>query len=127
MKINWLSLGLLLITGQVLASSDLSGEYKRYRGDQLDEHGAVFDITRQPNGHYLISGSAVWVGNAQTGQVNIGDVYGEYPLKGNQIHFQNDECQFVMTFAGDEIIVTDDLVSCGGMNVTFNGTYKKNQ
>lgn len=79
-----------------------------------------------------IQGDATWVGDAEAGQVNIGEIAGVFPLNGNTVQYyelledEPDEyCKLTFTFGNKSLTVTNDNSQCGGMNVSFNGKYKR--
>ncbi len=78
-----------------------------------------------------IQGDATWVGDAETGQVNVGEISGVFSLEGNSVTYYElledapeDYCKFTLTFGTKSLTVTGDNGQCGGMNVSFNGKYK---
>ncbi|QFY43410.1 DUF1311 domain-containing protein [Candidatus Methylospira mobilis] len=109
-------------------SPSVSGKYIRYFDGKPDKHSSNITVRELGNGKAHITGSAIWVSNANTGNVNMGDLDGELPLEGNQIHYTDGEsegCRLTITFAGNGLEVSGDNMRCGGLNVSFNGYYKK--
>ena len=107
-----------------------SGQYKRLNArGKLDYHSAEIDVQLLEGGRVRIQGDATWVGNPNTGNVNTGQVDGTFNLQGNKVIYRDadgeDACQFTITFARDLLIVTEDNGKCGGLNVSFDGRYKK--
>lgn len=107
-------------------TNHFDGYYERYIGDKLDSDSADIEVIQQENGDYLVSGSAVWVMDVSAGSVNVGDIYGVFPLEGNRLQYDLNDCQMTLTFTPQALVVSDDNLMCGGMNVSFNGTYRKN-
>lgn len=109
----------------------IAGEYKRYHNGKLDADQASIKIKKQQNGKFKVEGSAVWVGDIDSGDVNTGELDGTFMLEGNTIHYADstaeDSCHLTLVFSKDALHVSGDTIYCGGLNVTFNGDYKKTQ
>jgi len=103
----------------------ISGQYKRMVRGKLDRHAATLDIWRLKDGRVRVKGDALWVGDPKTGNVNTGDADGIFGLEGSKIFYKDDTCSFAIQLGADSLTVTDDTLNCGGMNVTFDGEYKK--
>jgi uncharacterized protein len=101
-------------------------EYVRYgANDKPDYHAASLTIY-ELQGKIKVTGTASWVGDATTGNVNTGSVDGTFDLQGDQIHYKDDSgCEFVMLIGKNALTVNHDNGQCGGANVTFDGYYKK--
>lgn len=103
----------------------LSGEYQR----DSEPHTATISIQPVEYQQFHVTGSAVWVGNAETGNVNIGELDGLVELNNNQLNYHSGDdeyaCKLIITFVKNTLIVSDDNGYCGGHNVTFNGEYHK--
>lgn len=110
-------------------SPPISGEYKRYYQGKPDKNESSITIKALADGRLHVEGNAVWVGNVETGNVNLGELAGSFPLDGNQIHYtdgENDGCKLTITFSQNALTVSgDDNMRCGGLNVTFDGQYRK--
>jgi len=121
------------VGGQAIPADDpndpFSGRYRRVYQGRFDKDTATLDVWRLKDGRVRVSGDAVWVGNAKTGNVNVGDVDGVFNPEGNRLLFRNGDdqgnCNFTVTFGNGALTVTEDNGNCGGVNVTFNGTYRK--
>jgi hypothetical protein len=115
----------------LLPTDRVSGLYMM--GNYLDKKtstGAELDIFLLDNGRLRIQGDAVWVNPAKTGSVHTGDVDGTAKLEGDKAYYiessdDPDSCRFTVRFSNRTISVTDDNMKCGGMNVTFAGTYQR--
>jgi hypothetical protein len=112
------------------SSSSVGGQYKRLNArGKLDYHSAEIDVQLLEDGRLRVQGDATWVGNAATGNVNTGQIDGTFTLQGDKVIYKDDggeeACRFTMTFARDLLIVTEDNGKCGGLNVSFDGRYKK--
>ncbi|EGR1564715.1 hypothetical protein D6L41_25050 [Vibrio alginolyticus] len=115
---------MLLVSSLAYAAvvPDFQGHYERYNNDQLDTDTAFIDLTKVGSNTYELSGTSVWVGDSSSGLVNFGEIDGVVTLKGNQIDYDVDGCTLQILFEQDTLIVSKDN-GCGGLNVTFNGTY----
>jgi uncharacterized protein len=109
----------------LLDGGGLSGEYQR----DSEPNNASITVRPVEYQQFEIKGDAVWVGNAETGNVNIGELDGLSELEGNKLHYSSGSdafaCKLTITFAGKRLTVSDDNSYCGGHNVTFNGEYHK--
>ena len=116
---------------RTLASpSSVGGQYKRLNArGKLDYHSAEIDVQLLEDGRVRVQGDATWVGNPDTGNVNTGQIDGTFTLQDNKVIYKDEggeyACRFTMTFARDFLIVTEDNGNCGGLNVSFDGRYKK--
>ena len=110
--------------------SGIGGQYKRLNArGKLDYHSAEIDVQLLEDGGVRVQGDATWVGNAKTGNVNVGQIDGTFTLQGNKVIYKDadgeDACRFTITFGRDFLTVTEDNGKCGGLNVSFDGKYKK--
>ncbi len=72
-----------------------------------------------------ISGMSQWHGpNAASGQVNIGSIEGVGTISGNRLVFDQQGCRGTLLLNRDGVIVSDES-GCGGLNVSFNGEYRR--
>jgi uncharacterized protein len=110
-------------------SLSVSGKYIRYFQGKPDRNSSNIAVRELKSGQIHITGSAIWVGNEKTGNVNIGELDGTFSLDGNKIHYADDEsegCRLTITFATPKSLsIGDDNGNCGGHNVSFNGEYRK--
>ena len=104
-------------------STGITGEYQRR------DKNASIKIENADNGQVHITGDAVWIGNADTGNVHVGELDGVFPIKNKQVHYKSGDedydCTLTITINGNHLSVTNDNGHCGGMNVSFNGEYRK--
>lgn len=111
------------------ANDKLSGSYRRVFQGRFDKDTATLEIQLLKDGRLRVSGDSTWVGNAKTGNVNVGGTDGVAELRGNQLIFKSgdgeNDCGFTITFGTNALTVSDESGACGGLNVTFNGTYHK--
>jgi hypothetical protein len=55
---------------------------------------------------------------------NTGEVAGALVLKGGQWRYSAGSCQLNLLFLNNQLVVQDNL-GCGGLNVTFDGVYRR--
>lgn len=112
---------------QGAAVGPTSGVDDRFFQGKPDRHSAQIVILAPPSSRARVQGSAVWVGNAATGNVNTGEIDGvAHIVSGNEPTYDNDHCHLAMTPGNGSIIVKALAGSqCGGMKVTFDGDYRK--
>jgi uncharacterized protein YecT (DUF1311 family) len=111
-------------------SFSISGKYDRYYRGKPDKDSSSITIRELPDGKIQVEGNAIWVGNAETGNVNMGELEGSFLLEGNKVHYTDGEeegCRLTITFSQNALSVSDDNLRCGGLNVTFDGQYRKTQ
>ena len=111
-----------------LTGTTISGNYERYYRGNPDKHSASIHVFELQKNRARMVGSAIWVGNAARGNVNIGEIGGVFPLEGSKLHYyepEEDSCLLTITFTKNALVVTDDNSLCGGLNVSFNGEYRR--
>jgi hypothetical protein len=111
------------------AHDRLSGEYRRVdqRGG-FDRNSSYLNVWLLKDGQLRVAGYSSWVGNVRTGNVNVGQVDGIFKLQGSKLFFKSGDgvdCRFKITFGVDSLTVTEDNSQCGGINVTFDGKYRR--
>ena len=126
MKTVCVALSVLLISSFAYAAlaPDFQGHYERYYNDQLDTNSAFIDLTKVGSSTYELSGTSVWVGDSSSGLVNLGEIDGVVTLTGNQIDYDVDGCTLQIILDQNRLVVSEDN-GCGGLNVSFNGTYRR--
>jgi hypothetical protein len=84
---------------------------------------ASFSIAATGGEFRLVDAVATYVGAG--GRVNTGDAAGElnHPADDTLIYL-TDSCQITMVTGRDTLNVEDNL-GCGGMNITYSGTYTR--
>lgn len=112
------------------SSDSISGQYKRLNArGKLDYHGAEINVKLGGDGRIRVQGDATWVGNRDTGNVNVGQIDGAFALKDKKVIYKAGDgeydCRLTITFDGGFLTVTQDNGKCGGINVSFNGKYKR--
>lgn len=124
------------LRGSVASTTKLSisGEYQRYYRGKPDKDSATLTVRELSDGRVEIKGSAIWIGNEETGNVHDSEIEGTFARQGNQVDYQDPDdpdlkeegCRLTITFAENTLTVTNENLRCGGpVNVTFNGMYRK--
>jgi uncharacterized protein len=109
------------------AGSSISGIYQRFQQGAVSKHRAFINVYELRNNRVRVVGSATWVGNV-TGNVNSGEINGVFALEQNKVHYvdpEGDGCRLNITLGKAVLTVTDDNSMCGGLNVSFNGNYRR--
>ena len=114
----------------VNAQDRVSGQYRRVdRRGRFDRDSATLNAWLLKDGQVRVAGDSSWVGNETTGNVNVGNVDGIFALQGNKLFFKggdgDDDCQFTIMFGGDSLQIREDNLKCGGLNVSFDGRYRR--
>ena len=104
----------------------VQGNYERYFNGQLDANSAFIDLIKIDSNKYRVSGTSSWIGDPSSGLINVGEIGGIVALDGNQIHYDIDGCELLISLEHNALVVSDDN-GCGGLNVSFNGRYVKNE
>jgi hypothetical protein len=76
-------------------------------------------------GALRVEGDATWQG-VNPGNVHVGEVSGEAAPAGNSLSLGDgpDDCRVTLRLVGPYLVVGDNK-QCGGMNVTFDGVYRR--
>ncbi len=116
--------------GQDLNAETVAGTYTRRDDDySADAEPADISVRALPDGHVAIEGEALWIGNAETGNVNTGTLEGEFDLRGGRVAYRDGDdewsCVLTLRFTRDAVEVHEPKSTCGGMNVRFGGRYVK--
>lgn len=116
------------VVGQELSGENIVGIYTRRDPDFAKESApAEITIRALPDGRVAVAGEALWIGNADTGNVNIGTLEGEYVLRSGTVEYRDGDdewsCVLTLRFTRDGLDVHEPKMTCGGMNVSFGGHY----
>ena len=107
----------------------VDGKYERLdaKGRIEKDSGAELNVETQADGMILVEGDATLVVNARTGNVRTGGISATAKLNGNQLNLSegDDGCQMKIVFGKGSLEVTEDNGQCGGLGVSFIGTYKR--
>ena len=110
-----------------------SGVYVRYwKGKPDEKDTGTIAIIALTNNQAYIDGDAGWVSNVSTGNVNIGQIIGVFPLNQQRIRYTYiddvtpSRCELTLAFKPNALTITGSSMACGwGHNVTFDGDYRK--
>ena len=106
-------------------ASPWNGQYIRYAGSKEDRHAADIMLIATRDGGVIGAGSTLWLGvNAGGGQVNTGEFAALGTFAGDALEFVQDDCHVRIT-RQDAVLTVEDSAACGGLNVTFSGTYRR--
>ncbi len=114
--------------GQDLNAEAIAGSYTR-RDDDYSDESEPSDITVRalPDGRVTIEGEALWVGDAETGNVNTGTIDGDHDVRAGRVDYRdgNDEwsCVLTLRFSRLALDVDEPNPTCGGHRVRFGGHY----
>lgn len=73
-------------------------------------------------GELRVEGSATWHGVGDN--VHVGEIDASAAPAGNTLALGDDICKLTLRLVGD-FLLADDNGECGGVNVTFDGVYRK--
>jgi hypothetical protein len=106
----------------------VDGKYERLdaKGRIEKDSGAELNVETQADGMIRVEGDATLVINAKTGNVRTGEISASAKLNGNQLNLEGDGgCQIKIIFGKGSLEATEDNGQCGGLGVSFIGTYKR--
>src|SRR3712207_1155562 len=105
-----------------LSERDANPPAARWLGEWvLHENGLT--ISRDAKaGALRVEGSATWHGVGDN--VHVGEVNASAAPSGDTLTLEDDICKLTLRLVGD-FLVADDNGECGGVNVTFDGVYRK--
>jgi hypothetical protein len=112
-------------------NDQLSGQYRRLFRGSFDRDPGTLNVWLLKDGHYRVAGDALWLGagDAEHRPVHVGEIDGIFSLQGRKIFYKDltieNGCSLTITFGTGSLTVTDDNSMCGGVNVSFDGEYKK--
>jgi len=55
----------------------------------------------------------------------MGEVEGVALLENNQAYVKDESCEMTLVFPSKTALIVENETGCGGLNVTFNGEYRK--
>ena len=105
-------------------AKDFSGTYAFTKNGQEIAELSFFKVSET---QYEIYGDALWRGS-QPGQIHFGQVCSTLNKnpKTQQWQHKKHECQIIVKIdEKTQNLIIEDNRRCGGMHVTFSGTYKK--
>jgi len=108
-------------------ATDLAGSYTRWFQGKPDSSSAEIKLRPLGGGQIFATGEATWLDN-QTGVARTGSFEGTAAVAGRRIHYSDGNaqgCGMTITVAESTLSVENDSGHCGGLNVTFDGDYRK--
>jgi uncharacterized protein len=105
--------------------SPWNGQYTRYVNNKVDKNSAEIMLVALKDDSVAGSGTTMWLGpHASAGQVNTGEFDAVGSFTGENLIFEQAECNVNVTRAHGRLQV-EDSNTCGGVNATFTGTYRR--
>lgn len=118
--VGWLAAGRLAVAEPAAAPlASWLGEWEFY-------DNALRLSRAQTAGALRVEGDATWVG-ANPGNVHVGEVEGEAAPAGGVLRVGGDDeqdCRLTLRLVGAYLVASDNK-RCGGLNVTFDGVYRR--
>lgn len=106
-------------------SARWNGRYVRFFNGEKDPDSSTLLLVGLSGNRVNISGTSLWQGqNAANGQINTGEIEGAGITFQGKIKFDLDGCTGEILFKKNGIVVENES-GCGGLNVSFNGEYRK--
>jgi hypothetical protein len=120
-----LFLSLLLFASLNAQDIDIRGEW--YHG--IQDYGQVLEISNVNDKSFDFNLDSTWVGNVESGNVNVGNIEGKATYNEDKTATFKDEenCKidFDLNDAKLKLEVTDECSSYGGLNTYFGGDFDK--
>jgi uncharacterized protein len=102
-----------------------NGKYVRFFNGKKDPDSSSLLLVGLSGNRVYISGTSLWLGpNAASGQVNTGEIEGVGVTSQGKLAFDLDGCTGEVLLSKRGIVVANES-GCGGLNVSFNGEYRK--
>jgi hypothetical protein len=105
-----------------LPETDASPPAARWLGEWVLHSNGLTIRRGEKAGELRVEGSALWHGLGDN--VHVGEVNASAAPGGNTLTLEDDICKLTLRLVGD-FLVADDNGDCGGVNVTFDGVYRK--
>lgn len=115
--------------------TQMAGRYRRWFQDKPDSNSAQIQLQPLGGGVLFVSGDATWVNPASPGSARTGSFAGTVVADGDRIAYPGGQaagsnadsasCALVISLGKDALDVSNDNGECGGLNVTFDGHYRK--
>lgn len=107
------------------SSATWNGKYVRFFNGKKDSDSSSLLLVGLSGNQVYISGTSLFLGpNAANGQVNTGEIEGVGINSLGKITFDLDGCAGEVLLSKKGVVVENE-VGCGGLNVSFNGEYRK--
>ena len=106
-------------------SSKWTGEFIRFRNGKEDPNSTSLLLVGLRDDRVYVTGESIWIGpNAASGQVNTGEIDAIGEVASGKLVFDSDGCTGEVLLSREGIAVLNES-GCGGLNVTFDGDYRK--
>lgn len=100
-----------------------AGKYRRYRFGKIDPQAAQLQIKALGNEEYALTGDASW--SSGGAGPNVGQIEGRIAPKSGLAEYVDGACRMKLLFAPGLISVRESTPACGGLNVSFDGDYRR--
>lgn len=102
----------------------VTGIYLRYLNGKKDPNYSSITVLALKDDKVLLDGASTYSSGEM---VNTGELSGIGDISGGIVKFKDDDeiCTAVLNFKIRDNLYVSNETGCGGMNVTFNGQYKK--
>lgn len=110
------------------SDTKIAGSYTRWFQGEPDSNAAEITLRPLGGGAIFATGNATWNNEASGGTARTGQFEGTVAIDGNQIAYSDGQpqgCRMTITVAESTLTVSDDNGHCGGLNVSFDGQYRK--
>lgn len=106
-------------------ASPWNGQYIRYVNNKADKNTSEIMLVALNDEAVAGSGTTMWLGpNAANGQVHVGQFEVVGSFTGENLIFEDAECNVNVTRARAGLQV-EDSNTCGGANASFTGSYRR--
>lgn len=99
------------------------GKYRRYRFGKIDPQAAELRIKALGDEEYAIAGDASW--SSGGAGPHVGQIEGRIAPKSGLAEYIDGACRMKLLFAPGLISVRESTPACGGVNVSFDGDYRR--
>lgn len=121
---RWVAIGSVKIGAvPVTKRSQWTRTWTRKPNKLEGEVGGEFFIF--PKDDFLVvRGEAAWRAGFKDSLIHRGDISSAAPLSGNLLKLHQEECEARLVWINGVLLVSDNH-KCGGMNVVFDGVYRR--
>lgn len=106
-------------------ASPWNGQYTRYVNNKMDKNTSDIMLVALKDDAVAGTGATMWLGpNAANGQVHVGEFDAVGSFTGENLIFEQADCQVNVT-RSRAVLQVEDSNTCGGANATFTGIYRR--
>ena len=116
------TVGWLPVESLVISKQAASPALEKWIGQWKNDDQSLNIRRDSQSGFLMVKGDAIWRGAGDN--VHVGSVEARSLPQGNELILIEEECRVTLKLVGDYIVASDNS-ECGGMNVRFNGVYRK--